>query len=200
MAKLVNVIQQIIKNDPFLTKGMSNGLLNKTAVARAIKNEVEDNMKTNITESAIVMAMNRMDYDINFEYDIKKYTIQLNTFKVLKNIYIISFKNNNECDEFKKNNQRKINCIHTIIENGNIILIYQENSIDKSTNENLLLINASFSSDINNNELNAVLNKIIQNNIKIYYIWNGEHELNIVTDMDGSEAITSLYKSNVYYI
>lgn len=60
MLTIPNAVEEVVKNKPFLEGSLIEGLINLSALARSIKSEVESRVGKDVTESAIVMALNRL--------------------------------------------------------------------------------------------------------------------------------------------
>ena len=60
MLTIPNAVEEVVKNKPFLEGALIEGLINLSALARSIKSEVESRVGKDVTESAIVMALNRL--------------------------------------------------------------------------------------------------------------------------------------------
>ncbi|MBP3425256.1 MAG: aspartate kinase [Rikenellaceae bacterium] len=60
MLTIPNAVEEVVKNKPFLEGALIEGLINLSALARSIKTEVESRVGKDVTESAIVMALNRL--------------------------------------------------------------------------------------------------------------------------------------------
>lgn len=60
MLTIPNAVEEVVKHKPFLEGALTDGLINLSALARRIKPEVEERVGKAVTESAIVMALNRL--------------------------------------------------------------------------------------------------------------------------------------------
>lgn len=60
MVTIPNAVEEVVKNKPFLEGALIDGLINLSALARQIKSDVEQRVEKPVTESAIVMALNRL--------------------------------------------------------------------------------------------------------------------------------------------
>ena len=60
MLTIPNAVEEVVKNKPFLEGSLVEGLINLSALARSIKTDVESRVGKEVTESAIVMALNRL--------------------------------------------------------------------------------------------------------------------------------------------
>lgn len=60
MITIAELIEKIIMDTPFLEEGLSEGIINLSALARQIKPEIEATLMKPVTESALIMALKRM--------------------------------------------------------------------------------------------------------------------------------------------
>ena len=79
MISLSKQIEEIIDNTPFVREGLSEGLINTSALARKIKPQLELGSKKVIKESTIIMAISRLPLS-------KQESIQLRIKQVINNI------------------------------------------------------------------------------------------------------------------
>jgi len=61
MITVSNAVEQIIKQKPILEYSLFKNLVNLSAVAREIKQEVEQQTRKKVTEGAIIMALRRLN-------------------------------------------------------------------------------------------------------------------------------------------
>lgn len=61
MITVATAVKAIVKSSPLLEEGMSRGLLNISAVARAIAPRVGEYAKKDVSEGAVVMALKRLE-------------------------------------------------------------------------------------------------------------------------------------------
>lgn len=59
MATIAHIVKDIIGKKPFIEEALSRGLINYGALAEVIKEEVETELKKEVKEAAIVMALRR---------------------------------------------------------------------------------------------------------------------------------------------
>ena len=60
MITVMEAVTRIIKETPLLEEGLTRGLLNSSAVARDIKDRVEERTRKAVTNGAIIMALQRL--------------------------------------------------------------------------------------------------------------------------------------------
>tara|TARA_B100000575_G_scaffold267976_1_gene246524 strand:+ start:8205 stop:8864 length:660 start_codon:yes stop_codon:yes gene_type:complete len=87
MKTISSVVENYIKNKPFLSTALSEGIINLTSLSRKIKPEIEVILKKKIRSGAIVMALKRISNSLEF---ISTHKI----IKVLKNIGDITVRSN----------------------------------------------------------------------------------------------------------
>jgi len=87
MKTISSVVEKYIKNKPFLSTALSEGIINLTSLSRRIKPEIELILKKKIRSGAIVMALKRISNSLEFVSTHK-------ILKVLKNIGDITVRSN----------------------------------------------------------------------------------------------------------
>ncbi|MDC3051570.1 aspartate kinase [Bacteroidota bacterium] len=87
MKTISSVVENYIKNKPFLSTSLSEGIINLTSLSRRIKPEIESVLKKKIRSGAIVMALKRISNSLEFVSTHK-------ILKVLKNIGDITVRSN----------------------------------------------------------------------------------------------------------
>ena len=87
MKTISSVVEKYIKNKPFLSTALSEGIINLTSLSRRIKPEIELVLKKQIRSGAIVMALKRISNSLEFVSTHK-------ILKVLKNIGDITVRSN----------------------------------------------------------------------------------------------------------
>ncbi len=60
MLTIPNVVEEVVKNKPFLESALIEGMINLSALARKLKPEIEKKMGREVNDSAIIMALNRL--------------------------------------------------------------------------------------------------------------------------------------------
>ena len=97
MKTISSVVENYIKNKPFLSTALSEGIINLTSLSRKIKPEIELILKKKVRSGAIVMALKRISSSLEF---ISTHKI----IKVLKNIGDITVRSNLIDYSFKVSN------------------------------------------------------------------------------------------------
>ena len=87
MKTISSVVENYIKNKPFLSTALSEGIINLTSLSRKIKPEIELVLKKKVRSGAIVMALKRISNSLEFLSTHK-------IIKVLKNIGDITVRSN----------------------------------------------------------------------------------------------------------
>ncbi|NOQ97748.1 MAG: aspartate kinase [Calditrichae bacterium] len=64
MITINKLLEQIIRRTPFLEEGLSQGIINLSALSRKIKPQIEKELLKPVSESAILMALKRLLPDI----------------------------------------------------------------------------------------------------------------------------------------
>jgi hypothetical protein len=79
MKTISSVVEDYIKNKPFLLSALSQGIINLTSLSRNILSELEAELGKEVKQGAVVMALKRLSVDLDFRTNHK-------ILKVLKNI------------------------------------------------------------------------------------------------------------------
>jgi len=87
MKTISSVVENYIKNKPFLSTALSEGIINLTSLSRRIKPEIELILKKKVRSGAIVMSLKRISNNLEFVSTHK-------ILKVLKNIGDITVRSN----------------------------------------------------------------------------------------------------------
>ena len=87
MKTISSVVENYIKNKPFLSTALSESIINLTSLSRRIKPEIELKLRKQVRSGAIVMALKRISNNLEFVSTHK-------ILKVLKNIGDITVRSN----------------------------------------------------------------------------------------------------------
>ena len=87
MKTISSVVENYIKNKPFLSTALSEGIINLTSLSRKIKPQIELVLRKKIRSGAIVMALKRISNSLEFVSTHK-------ILKILKNIGDITVRSN----------------------------------------------------------------------------------------------------------
>ena len=87
MKTISSVVENYIKNKPFLSTALSEGIINLTSLSRRIKPEIELILRKKVRSGAIVMSLKRISNSLEFVSTHK-------ILKVLKNVGDITVRSN----------------------------------------------------------------------------------------------------------
>ena len=87
MKTISQAVTEYIKTKPFLSSALSDGIINLTSLSRQIKPEIEDILRKEVNHGAIVMALNRLSINLEFQHTHR-------IIKVLKKIGDITVRSN----------------------------------------------------------------------------------------------------------
>jgi len=95
MSNIGKITEDIINRSPFLRESLTEELINVSALARKIKPEIEDIVKKEIKEGAIIMAIKRMSpgYYHRINLKIKNVMSTLGDFLVRSDLEDFTFEN-----------------------------------------------------------------------------------------------------------
>ncbi len=95
MISISQAVENIIKVKPFLTEGLSDGLINISALARIIQPDVEQQTHKQVKLGAIVMALNRLPTKqiTNFSKEIDNLRSMLGDIIVRSDLTDYTFRN-----------------------------------------------------------------------------------------------------------
>ena len=66
MKTISQAVSEYIKSKPFLSSALSDGIINFTSLSRKIKPEIEEMLRKNVNNGAIVMALIRLSLILEF--------------------------------------------------------------------------------------------------------------------------------------
>ncbi len=96
MISITDVLEQKLKSSPYILESLEHGLLNHSSLARLLHKEIEKETKKNITQSALIMAINRLAKKIQEIQKTRKIFSQAPNMIVRSNLFectIINSKN-----------------------------------------------------------------------------------------------------------
>lgn len=101
MLTIGKITEQIINRSPFLRESLTEDLINVSALARKIKPEIEDHLKKEVKEGAIIMAIKRMSpgYYHKIDLKIKNFMGSLGDFLVRSDLEDFTFENSETLTE-----------------------------------------------------------------------------------------------------
>lgn len=95
MITVAEVVQQLIRQSPFVSEALSEGLVNVSALARKLQPDVQELLGKKVKVGAIVMAINRQHFgDVAFvEKNIRRFFKRLSNYSVRSNLVSFTFEN-----------------------------------------------------------------------------------------------------------
>ncbi len=79
MKTVASIVENYIKNKPFLLNALSQGIINLTSLSRNMMDELKKDFDKDVKQGAVVMALKRLTEDLDFRAN-------YNILKVIKNI------------------------------------------------------------------------------------------------------------------
>ncbi|MFW6131288.1 MAG: aspartate kinase [Candidatus Aminicenantaceae bacterium] len=76
MISISEVLRDIIQKSPFLEEGISEGIVNLSALARKVRPRIEKSLMKDVSDSAILMALKRMVPEVKSKADLTQAEIQ----------------------------------------------------------------------------------------------------------------------------
>lgn len=110
MLTIGKITEQIINRSPFLRESLTEELINVSALARKIKPEIEDALKRDVKEGAIIMAIKRMSpgYYHKIDLKIKNFMGNLGDFLVRSDLEDFTFENSEMLTEKQSEMMRTV--------------------------------------------------------------------------------------------
>ena len=87
MKTITSAVSEYIKSKPFLSSALSDGIINLTSLSKIIKPDIEEILRKSVNHGAIVMALNRLSLNLEFQHTQK-------IVRVIKNIGDITVRSN----------------------------------------------------------------------------------------------------------
>ena len=111
MITIPDVVETLIKKSPYLEELLSQGIINYSALARSLKEKVEEHAMKEVQEGAIVMALKRLEHKGKpYQYNsIKKIFKEAPEIIVRSNLVDITVKNTDFTHEHDKKILQLIN-------------------------------------------------------------------------------------------
>ena len=93
MKTISQAVSEYIKSKPFLSSALSDGIINFTSLSRKIKPEIEEMLRKNVNNGAIVMALNRLSLNLEFQHTqkIKRVIKKIEEVSVRSNLVAVSY-------------------------------------------------------------------------------------------------------------
>ncbi len=95
MIKIAEVVEQLVRQSPFISEAINDGLINVSALARRLQADVEKQLGKSVKSGAIIMAINRLQTgELMFiEKNIRLFFQQLSDISVRSNLSDYTFQN-----------------------------------------------------------------------------------------------------------
>lgn len=109
MVSISHIVEDIVKHRPYLSEALAAGIINVSALARQLQEDVEKALRKEVNTGAIVMALNRLAPYLQIREQ-----VQLN--KLLNNMGDIILRSN-LCDYTFKNSGTLLECHIELLKN-----------------------------------------------------------------------------------
>lgn len=95
MIKIAEVVEQLVRQSPFISEAINDGLINVSALARRLQTDVEKQLGKPVKPGAIIMAINRLQTgELMFiEKNIRQFFQQLSDISVRSKLSDYTFQN-----------------------------------------------------------------------------------------------------------
>lgn len=122
MITVAEVVQQLIRQSPFVSEALSEGLVNVSALARKLQPDVQELLGKEVKVGAIVMAINRQHFgDVAFvEKNIRRFFKRLSNYSVRSNLVSFTFENSDTLTT------RKLELLKIISQNPKIFYTFSQ--------------------------------------------------------------------------
>ena len=75
MVTIAEILNRVIAETPFLEEGITDGIINLSALARKVQPQIEQTLMKPVSESAILMALKRMSPKLTKKIELNKQSI-----------------------------------------------------------------------------------------------------------------------------
>lgn len=99
MVTVPEAIGKIVGRSRYLAEAMSKGIINNSSLARYIKPEVEDMLIKKVSDSAVIMALNRLSNKIKPKYSTKNIFKTPPDMILRSNLMLINLKSSKELED-----------------------------------------------------------------------------------------------------
>lgn len=98
MITVAEIVQQLIRQSPFVSEALAEGLVNVSALARKLQPDVQTLLGKPVKVGAIVMAINRQHFgDVAFvEKNIRRFFKRLSNYSVRSNLTSFTYENSDK--------------------------------------------------------------------------------------------------------
>lgn len=93
MISISDAVYDIVKHSPYLTEALSEQIVNLSSLARKIHNQVENKVKKDINDGAIIAALKRIGEKLNHKFKKVKIISNLGDMTVRSNITEYTYSN-----------------------------------------------------------------------------------------------------------
>lgn len=95
MVRIAEVVEQLVRQSPFISEAINDGLINVSALARRLQTDVEKQLGKPVKSGAIIMAINRLQTgELMFiEKNIRLFFKRLSDISVRSNLSDYTFQN-----------------------------------------------------------------------------------------------------------
>ena len=146
MKTISSAVSEYIKSKPFLSSALSDGIINLTSLSRIIKPDIEEILRKNINHGAIVMALNRLSVNLEFQHTQKIARVVKKIGDIIKNSQTILW--NGPAGYFENPNfasgsleiakaitkKNKENSIYSVVGGGDTIALINQLNLIKDFN------------------------------------------------------------------
>lgn len=139
MITISQILENQIKQKPFVESALADGLINISALARQLKPEIEGVLKKEVTEASIIMALKRFvsHMDVSMHRKIEKATRGFGDIIVRSNLCDFTFKHS---DTLVENQSKLIKLLTTEKD-----VFY---TISRGVFETTIVISSNFAEDV----------------------------------------------------
>jgi len=192
MITVSEVLENLVKQKPFVERALAEGLLNLSAFSRQIRPEIEKTVKKPVSEAAILMALKRLvpQIEVSIGRKIEKATKGFGDIIVRSNLTDFTYKNADTLME------KQVNLIKLLTHEKDVFY-----TISRGVFETTIVISSSFAEEVKKlfaNEtlisstvsISSVTLRLPKDNIKIpglYYFvfkqiaWEGISILEVIS-------------------
>ena len=218
MKTISSAVSEYIKSKPFLSSALSEGIINLTSLSRTIKPEIEEILRKNINHGAIVMALNRLSLNLEFQHTqkIERVIKNIGDITVRSNLTDYNFKVsetilNNQSDILKKLNNtntsfysssRGVDECNIVVSNNISKLVEEKLSTEFCTSKTENLCSISFKLPVENVSVPGiyyfVFQKLSWDGINVSQIISTSNEFTILVneeEVDKAFSIINRLKS-----
>lgn len=108
MLSVAESVQILVKQSPYLTDALSLGIVNLSALARNIHDQVEKSVKKTIKTGAIIVALKRLSQKISKEAKKMKKPLDFDKMTIRSNLVEFTYANSETLLECEKNSTHEL--------------------------------------------------------------------------------------------